>query len=143
MDPNHLTPVDLLQRARAMRREAPLAEQKLWQHLRGRRLGGVKVRRQDPVPPFIADFVGAELKLVVEVDGEGHEAQPDYDARRTHRLERDGFTVLRFGNADAIWNTDGVLKEILRECDERARAKWAPGPPQRSVRSLSRYSGRG
>src|SRR3954469_12247569 len=100
MDPKHLTPADLLQRARAMRREAPLAEQKLWQHLRGRRLGGFKFRRQDPVPPFVADFVCAERMLVVEVDGESHEEQPDYDARRSRRLEREGFTVLRFGNAD-------------------------------------------
>jgi very-short-patch-repair endonuclease len=123
MDPKRLTPADLLQRARAMRREAPLAEQKLWQHLRARRLGGFKFRRQDPVPPFIADFVCEERKLVVEVDGESHEEQPDYDARRTQRLERDGYTVLRFGNAEAIWNTEGVLKAILRECEERARAK--------------------
>jgi very-short-patch-repair endonuclease len=123
MDPKHLTPADLLQRARDMRQEAPLAEQKLWQHLRGRRLGGFKFRRQDPVPPFIADFVCAELMLVVEVDGESHEEQHDYDARRTRRLERDGYTVLRFGNAEAIWNTEGVLKEILRECQGRAGAR--------------------
>src|SRR5689334_9035629 len=90
MDSKHLTPAGLLQRARTMRREAPLAEQKLWQHLRDRQLGGFKFRRQDPVPPFIADFVCAERKLVVEVDGENHDAQPNYDVRRTRRLERDG-----------------------------------------------------
>ena len=83
MDPKYLTPADLLQCACAMRQEAPLAEQKIWQHLRDRRLGGFKFRRQDPVPPFIADFICAELKLIVEVDGESHEEQPDYDARRT------------------------------------------------------------
>jgi len=43
--------------ARAMRRVATDAEQKLWFLLRDRRLDGVKFRRQVPFGPCILDFV--------------------------------------------------------------------------------------
>ncbi|MDY7830763.1 DUF559 domain-containing protein [Aeromonas caviae] len=40
--------------AKRMRREATLAEQKLWLQLRDRRLAGVKFRRQMPIGPYDA-----------------------------------------------------------------------------------------
>ncbi len=46
--------------AKRMRREATLAEQKLWQQLRDRRLAGVKFRRQMPIGPYIVDFISLE-----------------------------------------------------------------------------------
>lgn len=55
--------------ARSMRRESTEAEDRLWHELRGRRLDRIKFRRQVPIGRFIADFVCAEARLIVEIDG--------------------------------------------------------------------------
>jgi len=58
--------------ARQLRRNQTDAERKLWQLLRDRRFAGVKFRRQQPVGPYIVDFVCFEAKLVIELDGSQH-----------------------------------------------------------------------
>ena len=99
-----------LQFARHLRRESTDAERLLWFHLRDRRLG-VKFRRQQPVGPFIVDFLSLEAAVIVEVDGSQH--QETVDASRTRFLERRGFRVLRFWNHDALVRTESVLEVIL------------------------------
>jgi very-short-patch-repair endonuclease len=113
----HHVPPALLERARAMRHEAAPAEQKLWECLRGRQMCGYKFRRQQVLGPFIADFFCAEVRLVIELDGESHGERQEYDAARTKRLERDGLHVIRFQNDDVFHFLDAVLQEILKECD--------------------------
>ena len=51
-------------------------EARLWIYLRGRKIAGLKFRRQHPVGSYVLDFYCAEVKLAVEVDGRGHE-HPD------------------------------------------------------------------
>ena len=84
----HNLPPLLIQRARELRRARIPAESKLWQCLRNRQLGGFKFRRNQPTPPFIADFYCAEMRLIVELDGGSHESRKEYDESRTVRLER-------------------------------------------------------
>ena len=83
--------------ARTLRREATEAEDRLWQELRGRRLDGIKFRRQVPVGRFVADFLCSDAMLIVEVDGSQH-AGSMRDDKRTAELNRLGFRVLRFWN---------------------------------------------
>ncbi|MFT3810557.1 MAG: DUF559 domain-containing protein [Micropepsaceae bacterium] len=113
--------MDLVERARRLRREQTDAERLLWGHLRARRLNGFRFKRQDPHAPFIVDFVCPERGLVVELDGSQHgeDAALAYDARRTALLERNGLKVLRFWNSDVIGNLHGVLDTILRELERR------------------------
>jgi len=99
-----------LQFARHLRRESTDAERLLWFHLRDRRLG-VKFRRQQPLGPYIVDFLSVEARLIVELDGSQH--QQAVDADRTRFLERRGFRVLRFWNHDALVRTESVLDVIL------------------------------
>ena len=73
------------------------AEAAVWNMVRARRLGW-KFRRQEPMGPFIVDFVCVERRLVVEMDGDGH--GDDYDRDRDAYLQRLGFRVLRFANDD-------------------------------------------
>ena len=61
----------------------------------------------------MVDFLCAEKRLVVELDGGQH--SPERDAVRTGRLEALGYRVIRFWNNDALENTDAVLDAILRE----------------------------
>ena len=77
-------------------------------------MSGLKFRRQHPVGPYYADFACSELKLIVELDGDTHGegAQARYDAARTRFLEREGWTVLRFWNADLLESLEGTLDRI-------------------------------
>ncbi|MEI7037907.1 endonuclease domain-containing protein [Fulvimonas yonginensis] len=103
--------------ARALRRSCTEAEQALWYRLRGGRLGGLKFRRQHPVPPYVADFYCEACKLVVELDGSRHDDQTDRE--RTRFLEAKGLRVLRFWNNEILQQTDAVLEVILRTAHDR------------------------
>ncbi len=103
-------------RARALRREDTDAEARLWNALRGRRLGGWRWRRQVPKGPFIVDFLCVEAALVVKLDGGQHSEQAEYDARRTTYLEGLGLTVTRFWNSSVLESRDDVCREILLAC---------------------------
>jgi very-short-patch-repair endonuclease len=85
------------QNARALRKQPTDAEQRLWFQLRRRQLHGVKFRRQQPIGPYIVDFICFERRIIVEVDGGQHAEQAAYDAKRTRFLEQQGYCVLRFG----------------------------------------------
>jgi adenine-specific DNA-methyltransferase len=101
-------------RARALRQASPDAERLLWRHLRDRRLGGCKFRRQHPVGPFFAEFACVESHLIVELDG-GQHVEPEAvqaDARRTQVLKAHGFHVLRFDDRQMLTATEAVLSAI-------------------------------
>ncbi len=95
-----------------MRHDPTPAERKLWEALRGRKLAGVKFHRQDVIGPFIADFYCASARLVIEVDGDIHDTQKDYDAYRTQQFENYGYRVIRFSNDDVLYNLKKVLAQI-------------------------------
>lgn len=105
------------QRARELRIAATDAEVRLWYCLRSGRLGGLKFRRQHPLPPYILDFYCEAAKLAVELDGSQHGGEDD--AARTLDLEREGIMVLRFWNDQALKETEAVLQEIYRVASER------------------------
>jgi very-short-patch-repair endonuclease len=111
--PRHqLVKAPLRRHARAMRRGATDAEQKLWLLLRDRRLGGIKFRRQVPFENYILDFVCFDRKLVVEVDG-GQHADSLSDKTRDAALKIEGFQVVRYWNNDVLKNPEGVLTDLL------------------------------
>jgi very-short-patch-repair endonuclease len=107
-------PADLLPKAKTLRQQMTDAEQCLWRHLRDRRFCKVKFRRQEPISPYIVDFVAMSEKLIVELDGGQHadEAAIDYDRKRTAYLEAQGYQVLRFWNDDCLARTTQVLEQI-------------------------------
>jgi adenine-specific DNA-methyltransferase len=100
--------------AKKLRREQTDVERKLWLALRNRRFQGCKFRRQQPIGPYIVDFVCFESRLVVELDGSQHSSDEAvaYDQARTRHLEGDGFQVMRFFNHELNTNFDGVLEAI-------------------------------
>ena len=112
--------------ARRLRQESTDAEQRLWYHLRNRRLGGFKFKRQETIGSSVADFACPECRLIIEADGGQHGSAKD--ERRTAYLEALGWSVLRFWNSDILQNTDGVLGSILSACEERCKGKPSPCP---------------
>ena len=125
----------LTEYARAMRREPTPFEDRLWQVLRSRQLGGIKFSRQVVLHGFICDFVCRDRALVVEVDGDTHDRARD--AERDHHLGRHGLLVLRFRNEDVAGNLAGVLETILRTAEVRptklARLGGRTHPPTPSL----------
>lgn len=102
----------LVERAKELRQNMTVAEKKLWNdYLKTLPL---RVLRQRPIAHFIVDFYCAELKLVIEVDGESHfiENAQEYDRERTHILEEYGLTVMRFTNQQVLEEFEAVCLQI-------------------------------
>lgn len=101
--------------AKSMRRVMTDAELKLWNAIRTHRLMGLSFRRQFPIAGYIVDFACPLRKLIVEVDGSQHAEEPveHTDALRARRLEKDGWTILRFWNDDVLRDLDGVCRHIV------------------------------
>jgi very-short-patch-repair endonuclease len=100
------------------------AEERLWQHLRAGRLAGFHFRRQQVIDRYIVDFYCYQADLVVEVDGDVHQDQVEYDHERDLYLQGRGLKVLRFTNTDVNGNLESVLARILEICQEGP----TPGP---------------
>jgi very-short-patch-repair endonuclease len=98
--------------ARHLRHRLTPAEAKLWQALKNQQLGDLRWRCQHPIGRFIVDFYCAAHRLIVEVDGEIHQQQQDYDCARTQRLQEYGYTIIRFSNEAVERNLETVLAAI-------------------------------
>ena len=101
----------------SLRRRQTEAEGKLWRALRKRRYRGWKFRRQQPLGPFVVDFICFDAKLIVELDGEqhGYEQNAYRDAARTRYLEGQGYRVKRYWNSRLYEDIDCVLDDIGRD----------------------------
>jgi very-short-patch-repair endonuclease len=108
--------------AKHLRSRMTESERRLWQRLRAHRLDGEKFRRQQPIGPYIVDFVHLRARLIVEADGGQHSDSP-HDKLRDDWLREQGFTVLRFWNNEIMTNLDGVLETILDA------VRSVPSPP--------------
>ena len=100
-------------RARRLRREMSPPERKVWAVLRARGLSGYKFKRQVPVGPFIVDFLCPEKRLVIEIDGDSHDTQINYDRRRDAYLHAAGYRVLRLTNEDVTQELEGSMRLVL------------------------------
>ncbi|TPI46136.1 endonuclease domain-containing protein [Mesorhizobium sp. B2-9-1] len=109
--------------ARSMRREPTEAEDRLWHELRGRRLDNIKFKRQVPISRFVADFLCAEAKLIVEIDGSQH-AESLRDLERDAALKARGFRVLRFWNDDVLKDLNAVCDTIIAYVRDESLQPW-------------------
>lgn len=100
--------------AKTLRRQMTEAECLLWRHLRAHRLAGAKFKRQQPIGPYVVDFVHFGARLVIEADGGQHNGAHT-DAVRDAWLTARGFRVLRFWNNDILGNIGGVLDVVMNE----------------------------
>ena len=106
--------------ARQLRNNPTDAERRLWQKLKRRQIANVKFRRQQPIGPFIVDFVCFEHRLIVEVDGGQHAQQASDDEQRTRWLKGQGYRVLRFWNNEVLANTEAVVQAVLETVEQRS-----------------------
>ena len=95
-----------------LRKEPTPAEAKLWSQIRNDQLG-VNFRRQHAIGNYIPDFVCIQKKLIIELDGNQHLEQEEYDQDRTKYLESQGYKVIRFWNNEVMNNIEGVILAII------------------------------
>jgi very-short-patch-repair endonuclease len=96
------------------------AEKRLWEELKGNKLG-VHFRRQHVIGMYIADFVSLKNHLVVEVDGEYHceSAQQLADQYRSDYLRGKGYRILRFTNHQVETDIESVMSIIIKSLIEK------------------------
>ena len=120
-------PMHQRQFTKTLRQNMTDAEQLLWKHLRAHRMDGQKFRHQQPIGPYIVDFVHFGLRLIVEADG-GQHVDSDHDAARDAWLRSQGFALLRFWNNDILHHTDSVLEAIWAALQAQPPSPSAPFP---------------
>jgi very-short-patch-repair endonuclease len=106
-------------RARHLRRNSTDAELKLWYRLRSPSILGFKFVRQEPIGPYVVDFICRAQRLIVEVDG-GQHADSKSDIARDQWLAHHRYRVLRFWNNDVMTNIDGILDTIAMALNAEA-----------------------
>lgn len=104
--------------AKELRRNMTPEEKIIWQHLRSNCLNGLHFRRQQIIDGFIVDFYCHAAELVVEVDGEIHDQQIEYDLERDKVISSRGLRLLRVKNEDVRNNLDEVLRWIRQACEK-------------------------
>jgi len=100
-------------RARHLRAAPTWTEAKLWDRLR--RLP-IRIRRQAPIGPYVADFACLRARLVIEVDGGVH-SRTDLalrDLKRDEWLSSEGYRVLRIDSRRIPDDLDAVVAEITQ-----------------------------
>ena len=121
MSTHKRTTPKVFKKAKELRRNQTESEAKLWAYLRGKRLDGVKFRRQHAIGNYIVDFCAPRRKLIIELDGSGHLERGEYDTQRTNFLESRGYKVLRIWNNDVSNNINDVIREIQHVLKDRNR----------------------
>ncbi len=109
---------DLLNNSRDLRAEPTKYEELVWRNILKNEKAGFKFNRQKPLLNYIIDFYCSELKFVIEIDGDSHNSQIDYDKKRTEELSKYGLKVLRFTNQEVNTNLNGVkiaIEEFIKD----------------------------
>ena len=71
--------------------------------------------KQRIIGSYIVDFFCFEIGLAIEIDGESHEGQMEYDQSRTDFLNSLGIKVIRFTNSEVLNNLQGIFDRIKVE----------------------------
>ncbi len=97
----------------------------MWTVLRARRFSGFKFRRQQPLGPYVVDFLCKDRGLIIELDGGQHIDEVIQDTERTGYFESHGFRVLRFWNHDVLKDLRTILETLWNDLQSRPPH---PGP---------------
>ncbi len=110
----------LKERAKEMRNNSTKGEIKFWCELLRKKETGYQFYRQKIMHYYIVDFYCAKLKLVVEIDGESHEGNEEYDRKRDDILNSYGLRVLHYSDITVLNNSQLVEKDFKEQLRVRA-----------------------
>lgn len=97
-----------------LRNQGTSAEAVLWTHLKGKKIAGIKFRRQHSIGKYIIDFYAPSKKIGIELDGEIHNwgRSANNDSEKALFLQGLGITLLRFENKWIFDDPDYVISPI-------------------------------
>jgi len=102
----------LKSRAKALRKAGNFSEVVFWKEVRNKSFWNIDFDRQRVIGNYIVDFYVKELGLVVEIDGEIHNFQEEYDEKRETYLKNLGLKVFRISTTKMLFDTENVMKEL-------------------------------
>ena len=108
--------------AKILRDNMTTCEKLLWERVKQKQICGLRFRRQHPIDFFIVDFYCHEAKLVIELDGEIHNQQREYDDGRSAEMEKYSIKVIMFNNSEIENNIEEVIKKIENEINGRIQS---------------------
>lgn len=104
--------------AKQLRNNPTIAEVELWRYLCKKQMG-IRIKRQNILRGYIADFYAPRAHLVIEVDGEYHQQDKEYDQIRDRALADVGIQTLRFSNDEVLNKTNDVLSCIYETIQDK------------------------
>lgn len=129
----------LNEKARANRRNPTPAEKKRWFEVLGNKeFHDLKFACQKPLDNLIVDFTCSKLRLVVEIDGQSHAQQQEYEEHRTERPGESGITLVRHAHSDVMNNLNGVYQDLSEKMEVLRKQQNSAGnadeaPPTRPL----------
>jgi very-short-patch-repair endonuclease len=99
-----------------------IPEKLLWEELNGKQICGLRFRRQHPIEFFIADFYCHQIRLVIEIDGEIHNQQEEYDDGRSAEMEKFDIKIIRFKNYEVENEIENEITKIKNIVNERLKS---------------------
>ena len=102
----------LKSRAKALRKAGNFSEVVFWKEVRNKSFWNIDFDRQRIIGNYIVDFYVKSLGLVVEIDGEIHNFQEEYDEKRETYLNELGLKVFRISTTKMLFDTENVMKDV-------------------------------
>jgi len=108
------------EKRKRLRNNMPEAERVLWNHIRNKKLGGLRFRRQVGIGEYIVDFYCPQLRIVLELDGDSHFTKEAvvYDNERNAYMESLGLHVIRYTNDRIKYDLERVIEELKQIISE-------------------------
>jgi very-short-patch-repair endonuclease len=102
----------LKSRAKALRKAGNFSEVVFWKEVRNKSFWNIDFDRQRIIGKYIVDFYVKALGLVVEIDGEIHNFQEEYDEKREIYLIDLGLKVFRISTTKILFDTENSMKDL-------------------------------
>jgi len=100
-------------RRRELRNNATFEEKLLWKYLQNKKLG-FKFIRQYSIEGYVVDFYCPAKRLVIELDGNFHKNNLNYDKYRNKYLGAFNIKVIRFWNQEIMNDVEDVVEKIKK-----------------------------
>ena len=100
--------------SRELRKNMTPAEKEFWNMVRGKKMHGLKFRRQQIIDGFIVDFFCESIGLCVEIDGGVHngEEQKIHDKLRDEVIALRKLNILRIKNEEVFNGKEKIIEKI-------------------------------
>ena len=123
--------------ARDMRNNSTSSEIRFWSELQNdSELSKIDCHRQKPIGNFIPNFYFPSVRLVIEIDGEIHNNQQEYDNERDNIIATNNITIMRFTNEQIQKELLAVFAQIKFWLNETIKVPSARGVDTKGGRGV-------